>query len=510
MRQLFWVGCLDNDAGLRSVGDQAQILAIEHFLQDHFSDYEVKRFYRSQISDFFKCDIHPGDLIFIHSSGDFGDLYPEWHKIRKKIVTKFLLNLVVQLPVSVLYLSAASFEEDKIFFSDKKNFLLLCRSENDAAMLSNNFACRVEFFPDFAFYLKPELRNYQREGVLFVLRKDWESSLQSEFSLAVNRVEKPLRVLGRILGKDLLIVARSFAKKLDRRILVDFIKKNFKDATIKDVQVSVLPISDANRQKIVFDVLDFYQHFKLVITDRFHGLVFATLTNTPAIPVKGKIIEKTAVPNFDYNKYFNAFRSILFTKVKNKTESKMLSADKADYVLNLIRSRRSIRKWKTQKVPENDIKAVLEAGIWAPNACSSQATRFRVAFDPPLIRQVCQFTSPWFRRNLPNKIILVYYDTSKFSLNGWMQRFIWQDTACAMMNMMLMAEALGLKTCWASVNPEEAKQIKRLVRVPESYILTCMLLLGFSDQKVSLDSMHQGNIIRRREYTAYSETAKRI
>ena len=43
-------------------------------------------------------------------------------------------------------------------------------------------------------------------------------------------------------------------------------------------------------------------------------------------------------------------------------------------------------------------------------------------------------------------------------------RFIWQDTAATMMNMMLMAEALGLKTCWVSVEPKQLSNKEENIR----------------------------------------------
>jgi len=115
MRKLFWVGCFP--PAFRSVGDHAQTLAVQKFLAEHFSDYDVKRFYRSEVNKFFREDVDSEDLIFIQSSGDFGDLYPDWHSVRKKIIASHPENRIVQLPVSVHYQSEANFEVDKIFFS---------------------------------------------------------------------------------------------------------------------------------------------------------------------------------------------------------------------------------------------------------------------------------------------------------------------------------------------------------------------------------------------------------
>ena len=106
--KLFWIGCFP--PRVHSVGDHAQTLAVEKFLRENFSDYEIVRFYRTEVKKFFQQSVRDDDLIFIHSSGDFGDLYSGWHDIRKKIISSFPNNRIIQLPVSVFYQSPVHFE----------------------------------------------------------------------------------------------------------------------------------------------------------------------------------------------------------------------------------------------------------------------------------------------------------------------------------------------------------------------------------------------------------------
>lgn len=178
--------------------------------------------------------------------------------------------------------------------------------------------------------------------------------------------------------------------------------------------------------------------------------------------------------------------------------------------LNLIENRRSIREWLDCPVEEWKIEKVLEAGLHAPSAANTQKTRLYVLRDPPLISNVAKNTSPWFQTAYPKVIILVLFDLGKHDpqeLNylvphpAW-SRFIWQDTACAMMNMMLMAEALDLKTCWVSVMPdslgEQHQNIRKLLNLHPRYILTCMLFLGYSNIIVDVQThTHSGQPIKR-------------
>jgi len=496
--KIHWVGCFPAH---QSVGDHAQILAVQYFLKEYFADYEVAQYTLDEIDNFFHACIKPEDLILIHSGGGFGDLYPTWHETRKQIIAKFPHNRIIQLPVSVLYKSPAQFEEDKIFFADKHNLTILCRHEKDAALLSANFGCHVEHFPDFVYYLKPHKARHDREGVLFVLRNDAESTLETKLTSAAKKLQRPLTRVGRAISKDLYFIALNLARKISRSPLESAIKTRFPTAAIKDVQVASAPITDANRERVVFNALDYYTRFKLVVTDRFHALVFAALTRTPAIALPTLISQKTTAPNRTYpREQFETFRKRFIEDFKPTSTT---NQEATTNVLDIIKQRRSIRKWLNKPVESWKINVLLEAGVYAPTASNSQAIGFQAVTDTSVIAQLCHCTSEWFQNSPPAAVIVVYYDVSRgqtcgIDFNGWQRRFIWQDGAAAMMSMMLAAESVGLKTCWATTYPPNAAAIKKILHLRDTQTVTSMLFFGYSNQKASLDATHQGRPIRRR------------
>ena len=475
MPRILWVGCFPPE--FHSIGDHAQTLAITQFLEKEFSDYEVNRFYRTELYDFFKTKIQKDDLIFIHSSGDFGDLYrASWHDIRKKIIAKYPHNKIIQLPVSVYYRSVANFEADKIFFSGRKNIKILCRTVEGTELLQNNFDCDVKFFPDFAFSLKPSAESSHRKGQLVVFRSDAESRFK--LKIPEKLIRRPSRRVVKFFN------GLSINKKVSTL---------FKGAVIKDVQLSDEDITDENRKQIVLDCLNFYKNFELVLTDRFHACVFSYLTQTPFVAFEGVIKQKTTInPWINYDQYFEHFRELVFSDIKQEN---ILSVN--NNVMSTIKNRRSTRKWSSKCVETHKIKNILEAGVYAPSAANLQATRFKVLGSPKDIHFICQNTSVWFKNSNPNKVILVFYDANRLPPEKWTRRFVWQDTACAMQNMMLAAKSLDLKSCWASVNPRQEKNIKHFFKIPGNLVLACMLFLGYSDVEVSLSSKHQGRCIMR-------------
>lgn len=494
-KRLFWVNCFP--PSFHSVGDHAQTLAIQKFLSDHFSDYQTFRFYRTEIEQFFKEKVLPDDLIFIHSSGDFGDLYVNGPKFRKRVISAFPDNRIVQLPVSVHYKNAASFEVDKCFFSDRPNLLILCRSRKGAKLLADNFGCQVRFFPDFTFYLKYPHSSSKRKGILFILRNDNETVFKGAFLKLNKKMEKPFRVLKRIFRKDFHFVSTKLARSFDLHLLKWRIEGCFDGATVYDPQVANVDLTDSNRESYVFEVMDFYSRFKTVVSDRFHGLVFARLTGAETIGLQGKIGEKTIIEKEDYEPYFRGFRKLVFDyPLKKQIDEK---ADTSN-ILSIIKSRRSVRKWIEKPVSSEVLHQILEAGVFAPSAANYQGVKFKVVRNPEEIKFLCENTSIWFRFNHPNVVILVFYDILKNGLDfsGWHKRFVWQDTACATMNMMLAAESLGVKSCWASSNPLKTMNIKRHFGLSSRLVLANMLFLGYSGQNVKYETtIHQSKPIKR-------------
>lgn len=533
MKRIIWVGAYP--PSFHSVGDHAQALAISNFLKEKFSDYNIIKLCKNET---YKLDriVKKEDLIFLHSQGNFGSKYPSSHKQRKDIIDAYPNNMIVQLPVSVYYEPTeegkAIFEEDRIFFSGRDNLLILCRTPRGAELLRSQFNCRAIFFPDFVFYLKPKITNSPRKGILFVLRSDEESLAEERYGILVKKFRKPLKALTLISKKDFFLIILDIARKIDCKNYHKSITTGFENATTKDAQTSSVDLTDQNREGYINKVFAFYQKFQLVITDRFHGAVFSQLTQTPCIAIEGKIphkitgckdilpkvvaakqiseipeliqktIAKKAQP-MDLSRYFDNFRKMIFTHIKSpihKPENTSVSIN-PESLLKLIKNRRSTRKWTEKPVEPYKIKQILLAGLFAPSACNTQAVQLLSISNREAIKTLCQNTSIWFRNSQPAHAILVLYDTEKagtLKLKGWQNRLIWQDSACTMQNMMIVAEALGLKSCFCTVNPDKGNRIRKRLRLDSSCIVSALLFLGYSEQIINeRTALHMGRPIQK-------------
>lgn len=498
MKRIYWVGALTPKT--RSIGDHAQTLTVQQFLKENFCDYEIVRFYDYEADKLFSCQVEEDDLIFLQSGGHWGTFSPFWHSLRKRVIEAYPRNRIVQLPVSVHYGSdVVLFERDKIFFNNRPNLLVLCRSKQGAKLLRENMGVNARYFPDFVYSLKPSLKTYVRKGVVVVLRRDFESTQKFFFAKLAERL--PLKhTLTRLLHKDFRAATYNYGLKLDRPFVIQLLKRRFwhRPFIVKNAQTASEDVTDANRERIVLDTVNFYRRFELVVTDRFHACVFAVLAGTPFVMLGCKTRGKSNAESQDYSGYFKEFRSLVeLASLKQATEK-----EPPNSFLKLIQQRRSIRKWSSKTVSAMKLNLVLEAGYYAPSAANTQAVELIPLWEKETLRLICENTSPWFRNNLPAVAVLVAYDLGKAKQcklkRKWHRRFIWQDTACASMNMMLAAESLGLKSCWATFNPEQQKRIGHAFGFLNDIIATNAVLLGYSSQHVSLGVLHQGRPLTRR------------
>ena len=143
-------------------------------------------------------------------------------------------------------------------------------------------------------------------------------------------------------------------------------------------------------------------------------------------------------------------------------------------VLEAIRTRRSIRSYSEEPVPEESIARILEAGRWAASASNAQPWSFVVFTDPEVKQQVTRsFVYGWFLDQAPAGIVV--------AVDPQGSTCPIQDGSLAVANMMLAAHALGLGTCW--INPGfQDDRVKEVLGIPRDRRLICCLSLGFPDE----------------------------
>lgn len=139
----------------------------------------------------------------------------------------------------------------------------------------------------------------------------------------------------------------------------------------------------------------------------------------------------------------------------------------AKAAMELVRTRRSTRKFAETPVGEDELAQVIEAGRFAPSGSNSQTTHFIVIRSRGVLRELATLVERRFAAMEPESDMYVslrnsirmaqspkpyvfHYDAPVLVVvcNRIGYGNAMADSACAMENMMLMANALDLGSCW--------------------------------------------------------------
>jgi nitroreductase len=141
-------------------------------------------------------------------------------------------------------------------------------------------------------------------------------------------------------------------------------------------------------------------------------------------------------------------------------------------VLDVIVSRRSVRKWKPDAVSDGDIKDILEAAMNAPSAVDEQAWQFVVLSGQVLEDFVkINVNTP---RHAP-AAILVCGDKKQDKMGG----LYLQDCCAATENILLAIHAKGLGGVWTTVFPNSIPGIQKLLNLPDHVVPISCVPFGY-------------------------------
>ncbi len=146
----------------------------------------------------------------------------------------------------------------------------------------------------------------------------------------------------------------------------------------------------------------------------------------------------------------------------------------------LIFERRSIRQFKDSPVPDDMIRKILKAGLYAPQGCNVGATRFIVLRDSKEFKLV--------RSDIPVEncvMIVVCQDMRMYKALGFDERVpqnIYYDAAAAADHICLMAHALGLGACWLTHGEETQKRLREYFGIHEYFVSRNHVVVGWPDE----------------------------
>ncbi|HID07703.1 MAG TPA: nitroreductase [Armatimonadetes bacterium] len=136
----------------------------------------------------------------------------------------------------------------------------------------------------------------------------------------------------------------------------------------------------------------------------------------------------------------------------------------------VIMERRSVRRYKSDPIPTEHLKTILEAGRQAPSAGNRQPWQFIIVRDTEVKRALGEACNgqTW----IADADVII----AGLSLPQVSDRWHDKDVMIALQNMILAATALGYGTCW--IGAFNAEKVKQVLNIPEDVNVVALTPVG--------------------------------
>lgn len=245
-----------------NLGDQAIVIAARKILKDKYKDKLILEFTLNEYqrnASLIKKLINKKDIIYLIGGGNFGNLYLAMELQRREIISNLSENKIVIMPQSIFFTNDLEGNKEKeimkkLYFKHK-NLHIITRDKKSyeigKEIFKDNF---LYLMPDTVLYLEDfylEKMKSKREDAIFTIRKDKEKVLSND------KINEIIKIL----------------------------ENNKISYSIDDTTVNY-SVGKETRDYEVERILRKISKSRLNITDRFHGVIFSVITNTPVIVFK--------------------------------------------------------------------------------------------------------------------------------------------------------------------------------------------------------------------------------
>lgn len=158
-------------------------------------------------------------------------------------------------------------------------------------------------------------------------------------------------------------------------------------------------------------------------------------------------------------------------------------------------SRRSIRKFNSASISDEQLEKILRAGMAAPSAANKQPWHFIVVKEKKTMIGIMKI-HPYAQMLEQSPIALIVCgDVEEAYQDGYMV----VDTSAATQNVLLAAHALGLGAVWIGIWPEEDRVYKltQMFNLPDNIVPMHAVAIGFpgeekpANDRYDLHKIHQ-------------------
>ena len=155
-------------------------------------------------------------------------------------------------------------------------------------------------------------------------------------------------------------------------------------------------------------------------------------------------------------------------------------------MIELMRNRRSVRKFTDQPVEPEKVEILKEAVLRAPTSKNSQANEYLFIDSIELIRKLAE-CKPTGAGPLQTSTLVIVVMANETQTAAWVE-----DCSIAAFSAQLAAQSLGLGSCWIQVRGRHHSDekdsetfIREMLDIPEEFRILCTIAVGYPSREYS-------------------------
>lgn len=148
-------------------------------------------------------------------------------------------------------------------------------------------------------------------------------------------------------------------------------------------------------------------------------------------------------------------------------------------LLEIMQNRRSVRSYTDEKVSEENLLKILQAGMLVASGKAIYPWEMIVVRDKEMLRKMSNFRAGTVKMLLEADVAIVVIANTKAS-DIWVE-----DCSSSITHMHLMADSLGVGSCWVQGRQRPSddgrmaeEYLRELLKFPEDYALEGLVTLG--------------------------------
>jgi nitroreductase len=169
-------------------------------------------------------------------------------------------------------------------------------------------------------------------------------------------------------------------------------------------------------------------------------------------------------------------------------------------MLELLKSRRSIRKYEDKPLEKEQIDTLLKAALLSPSSKARRPWEFVAVTDKELLGKLSKARQQGSSRFLNEAALAIAIIADKEKCEIWIE-----DASIAATILQLTAHSMGLGSCWIQIRERmyddiktSEEYVKETLNIPDKYGVECIISVGYpaeekkayEDKELKYEKLH--------------------